>query len=134
MGTQEYSFSSKKDDIKSKQAILAVEEKADVELIEKFLKTIRYRVLGKSTDNREVLELIRKHKTGLLFLDFDITELGTNAVLDKVKVNNPKMKMIILSKQLNKEQITDAKARGVAGFLAKPLTPDPVKKLLTKLM
>lgn len=136
MAAKDFSFAKQKKeaDIKEKQAIVAVENEADTEIIESCLKPIRYRVLGKTVDGREALELARKHKTGLFFLDYDIATLGSMAVLEKIKANSAKIKVIVLANKLEKEQVSDAKKRGVVGFLAKPLNEDAVKKVISKLL
>jgi len=120
-------------DIEDKQAIVAIDNDADIELIVKTLKADGIRVLGKGKNGDHAMEMARKHKMGTFFLDYDISELGSNAVLEKLKIKCPNIKVVVISKQLNKEQVNDAKKRGVVGFLAKPLKDDAIKKILTKL-
>jgi len=136
MAAKDFSFTNQKQetDIKEKQAILAVDNEADTKILIDCLKPIRYRILGKTTNGNEAMEMARKHKTGLFFLDYDIATLGSMEALEKLRANNAKMKVIVLANKLDKDQVKDAKQRGVVGFLAKPLNDDAVKKVISKLI
>jgi DNA-binding NarL/FixJ family response regulator len=135
MAIKDFSFTSQKsDDISERQAIISLESDADSEKLIQILKKSRYRILGDTNQEaNESLELVRKHKIGLFFLDFDIKALGSMLVLNKLKTNTPNIKTVVLAKLLNKEQVNDAKKNGVLGFLAKPVSEDAIKKLLSKL-
>ena len=133
MSAKDFSFTGKVVDIEDRQAILAVDNDADTELLEKILKLSGIRILNTEKDGKTSLEMVRKHKTGLFFLDFDIDELGSVAVYDKIKATCPNIQIYVLAKQLNKEQVVEAREHGVVGFLVKPLTADAIKKLIKKI-
>ena len=136
MAAKDFSFTNQKQetDIKEKQAIIAVDNDSDTKLLVDCLKPIRYRIVGKTKNGDEALEMVRKHKTGLFFLDYDIATLGSMEALEKIRANSDKIGVIVLAKKLDKEQVSDAKKRGVVGFLAKPLGEDAVKKVISKLI
>lgn len=135
MSINDFSFvTQKNDNIKSRQAILSLESEKDIEKLSRILKVAKIHILGKTTEASVALELVRKHKSGLFFLDYDLQALGSMTVLDKIRANTPNVKIIVLANKLDKEQVSDAKKRGVAGFLAKPLTNDAISKLLSKLL
>jgi len=119
-------------DLKKRQAILSFQDEDDIHCLSNVLKKQRYRVTGKSQQVAEVLELLRKHKKGIFFLDFDIEKLGSFDFISKARALHPDFKIIIAAKTMNKEEIQSAKKLGIAGFLAKPLTADAVGKLLSK--
>jgi len=130
---KDFNFATQKSsDIKEKHAILAIEDKASSKGLSEILKTKGYRIIGETPNADEVLELVRKHKMGLLFLDFDVEGLGSMMILEKLKIKTPKIKTIIMANHLDKQQVTDARKRGVAGFLAKPLSKNAVVSLLSK--
>jgi len=136
MAAKDFSFTNQKQetDIKEKQAIIAVDAESDTKMLEQCLKPIRYRILCKTRNGNEAVEMARKHKMGLFFLDYDIATLGSMGVLEKIRVNGEKIKVVVLAKKLDKEQVSNAKKRGVVGFLAKPLNEEAVKKVLSKLI
>ncbi len=131
MATKDFSFSKKDDNIKNRQAILAMENDADIDCLSNSLRKRRCRVLGKSQDVNEIRELLRKHKSGIFFLDFDIPAMITPDFMLSVRINHPEIKVVVLAKTMDKEQLGFVKGHGVKRFLAKPLTSDAVNKLLS---
>ena len=133
MAAQDFSFSDVKNrDTKVRQAVLALKNEADIITLSKILKEIRYRIIGKGNQSAEIIELLRKHKTGVLFIDFDLEKLGSIDTLSKIRISHPNFKIAIIATSLNKQQIEGAKKMGVCGFLGKPLATDAILKLLSK--
>ena len=134
MAAKDFSFTGGvSKSIEDRQAILAIDNEDDTEILVKILKPVGIRIIHKGTDGKQAIEMVRKHKTGLFFLDFDIEGLGSSEIYNKIKLNYPGMKIIVLARQLNKDQVTEANDSGVAGFLVKPLAIDAIKKILKKL-
>lgn len=133
MAIEDFSFSSKKtSDPAKKQALLALQNEQDVDCLSKVLKKHRYHVLGKSHKVTEIVELLRKNRNGIFFLDIDIENLGSMDFLSKIKINCPNFKVVIAATKMEKQEIEEAKNHGIVGFLAKPITTDAIEKLLSK--
>ena len=131
MTARDFSLSANKsDDIKYRQAILAMENEEDIECLSSVLKMAHCRILGKSQDKAEVSELMRKHKTGLFFLDYDINSLISEEFISSLQINYPDIKVIVLAKTMDKKQLDFVKSHGVSRFLAKPLTTKSIIKLI----
>jgi len=131
---QDFNFTSNKktSNPTSKQAVLAMDSETDVASLSKVLKQQRYHVLANTVQLKEIIEVCRKHKNGIIFLDFDIEKLSSMENLSKIKINFPNFKVVLTANVMDKQQVLDAKKNGVAGFLAKPLTPESIEKLLSK--
>lgn len=133
MSIQDYSFTElKASDPANKRAIIVLESELEQQNLNKVLKKKRYQILGKSLESKSVIELIRKHKKSILFLDFDLAPFGSMDLLAKIKKSAPEIKIVIIAKKLEKTQVAEARNNGVCGFLAKPLSVEAVEKLLSK--
>jgi len=129
---KDFSFTKNSgDDIKTRQAILAVENDEDIECLSNTLKKHRFRILGKSRQLTEITELLRKYKTGVLFFDFDIEALTSETFITSLNVKYPKFKIILLAKTMNKAQLDYVKSHNIKRFLGKPLSTDAINKALS---
>ncbi len=134
MGVQEFDFSSGKVlNPNRKQAILAVENDADVDLLKEVLRQKSYKDLGRQTELRAVLEAVRKHKVGVLFLDADLAGINVRELLPSIKKAFADFNVIVMSSTVTKESLGEALRLGAIGFLVKPLQQDAVEKVMVKL-
>ncbi len=134
MGVQEFDFNSGKVlDSKRKQAILAIENDADVDVIKEVMRQRSYKDLGRETELRAVLEAVRKHKVGVLFLDADLEGINVRELLPSIKKAFSDFSIIVMSSTVTKESLGETLRLGAIGFLVKPLQEDAVKKVMAKL-
>ncbi len=134
MGVQEFDFNSGKVlDPKRKQAILAIENDADVDVIKEVMRQRSYKDLGRETELRAVLEAVRKHKVGVLFLDADLAGINVRELLPSIKKAFFDFNIIVTSSTVTKESLGETLRLGAIGFLVKPLQEDAVKKVMAKL-
>ncbi len=134
MAVQEFDFSSGKVlDPKRKQAILALESDADAEVVKEALRKISYKVLGRETDIRAALELIRNNKVGVLLLDSDLPGINVRELLPSIKNAFPGFNIVVLSSSVTKELLSEVLRLGAMGLLVKPVQADALEKLLAKL-
>ena len=133
MPIQDFSFSKQKaSDPTKRQAVLALQNEEDINCLSKALKKLRYHIIGSSQKAPEIVEFLRKNRTGVLFIDIDIEKLGATDFVSKIKINCPDFKVVVIAEKMDKQQVEEAKKAGVVGFLAKPLTDEAVIKLLSK--
>lgn len=134
MGVQEFDFTSGKVlNPNRKQAILAIENDADVDVIKEVMRQRSYKDLGRETELRAVLEAVRKHKVGLLFLDADLPGINLKELVPSLKNAFPDFNVIAMSSTVTKESLGATLRLGVAGFLVKPLQEEALKKVIAKL-
>lgn len=134
MGTQEFDFASGKVlDPNRKQAILAVESDDDAGVIKEVLRQKSYKVLSQEAELRAVLETVRKHKVGVLFLDADLPGITLKELVPSLKNAFPDFNIIAMSSTVTKESLGETLRLGVAGFLVKPLQEEALKKVMAKI-
>jgi len=134
VGVQEFDFSSGKVlNPNRKQAILAVENDDDVSVVKEVLRQKSYKDLGRETDLRAVLEAVRKHKVGVLFLDADLAGINIRELLPSIKKGFSELNVVVMSSTVTKESLGETLRLGAVGFLVKPLQQDAVEKVMAKL-
>jgi DNA-binding NarL/FixJ family response regulator len=82
-------------------------------------------VVAETGDGREALELIRKHRPDVAFVDITMPGLTGIEVATRVAVEAPEVRIIILSMHTTEDYISRAIRAGVAGYLLK--NADPVE-------
>ena len=134
MGVQEFDFSSGKVlNPKRKQAIIAIESDADADVVKEILRQKSYKDLGRETELRAVLEAVRKHKVGVLFLDADLAGINIKELLPSIKKGFSELNVVVMSSTVTKESLGETLRLGAVGFLVKPLQQDAVEKVMAKL-
>ncbi len=134
MAVQEFDFSSGKVlDPKRKQAILALESDEDGAVVKEALRKISYKLLGQESDIRTALELVRNNKVGLLFLDADLPGIKINELIPSIKNAFAGFNIVVLSRAVTKEMLSDVLRLGAIGLLIKPVQTEALEKLLAKL-
>ncbi len=134
MAVQEFDFSSGKVlNSNRKQAILAIENDADVDVVKEVLRHKSYKDLGRETELRAVLEAVRKHKVGVLFLDAELSGINIKELLPSIKKGFAELNVVVMSRSVTKESLGETLRLGAVGFLVKPLQQDAVEKQMAKL-
>ncbi len=82
-------------------------------------------ILAETGDGQEALQLIRKHRPDIAFLDITMPGLTGIEVAGRIQKELPQTKVIILSMHTNEEYVVRAVRAGVSGYLLK--NSDPVE-------
>ena len=131
---QEFDFTTGKTvNPKRRQVIILLDDAAQAEELQQQLRQKSYPILGKTGDVREALELVGKHKLGILFLDADIAGVNAVELLTKIRAKFPEFNVVITSANATKELLTESMANGAAGFLVRPLGQEALQKVLAKI-
>ena len=131
---QEFDFATgKKIDPKRRQVIILLQDTEQADELQQQLRQKSYPILGKTGDVREGLELVGKHKIGILFLDADIEGVNAIDLMGKIKAKFPEFNVIITSAHATKELLTEAMAKGAVGFLVRPLGQEALQKVLGRI-
>jgi two-component system chemotaxis response regulator CheY len=131
---QEFDFTTGKTvNPKRRQVIILLDDAAQAEELLQLLRQKSYPILGKTGDVREALELVSKHKLGILFLDADIAGINAVELLTKIRAKFPEFNVVITSANATKELLTESMANGAIGFLVRPLGQEALQKVLAKI-
>ncbi len=134
MGAQEFDFATGKV-VNSgfRQIVVLSGCEPSCEFIEQYARGNRHKFLGKSADLRQALELVRKFKQGVFFLDADSDGVDVLPLVKVLAEKAPAFHVILMSQAPTKELLSQGKAARVAGFLVKPLSIDAIEKVMERI-
>lgn len=76
-------------------------------------------VAGEATDGREAIELVRKLRPGIIFMDISMRGLNGLEATARITKEFPQVRVIILSMHQNEEYFWQALKAGASGYLLK---------------
>ncbi len=131
---QEFDFTTGKTiNPNRRQAIILLDDVAQADELQQILRQKSYPIMGKTADVREALELVGKHKLGILFLDADIAGINALDLLTKIRTKFPEFNVVITTVNATKELLTESMAKGAVGFLVRPLGQEALQKVLERI-
>ena len=112
--------------------LLIVDDEIDVrEFAKNFFKKRQIEVWTAS-GGATALEIIEREKPDLVLLDVRMEEMTGIEVLRKLKSQNLKVKIIMVSGVEDEETVNEAKQHGVLGFIHKPLILEELEKVVMR--
>lgn len=118
---------------KRHQVIILLEDAAQADDLQQLLRQKSYPVIGKTTELREALEMVGKHKVGILFLDADSAGGNAMGLLTTIRAKFPDFNVVITSATATKELLTESMANGAIGFLVRPVGQESLQKVLERI-
>lgn len=134
MAIQQFDFASGKVvTTDRRQAMILVKDTAMQDQLLTMLRENLYKVPIKSADVKEVLEVVRAQKAGVLFLDDEIEGVSAIALITSIRSKFPEMAIIVISASPTKELAEAMLKTGVECLIKKPIARDQVYKALAKI-
>lgn len=90
------------------------------ELLTSILRREGYHVVGDAHDGEIALEQCARFEPDVVCLDINMPRMGGIETLHAIKVEHPKMAVIMVSAEATKEAVMDALGKGACGFIVKP--------------
>lgn len=135
MANKEYDFATGKIvDLDKRKAVILIDDAQDAEPLVALLRKARYRMLGMTADSAAALELVRKHKSGVIFIDTDIAGIDIDDILVNLKRRFPAFNAIMMSHQVSKDALFLASKLGAVGYLAKPLQEEAIRRGMSRVV
>lgn len=133
MTIQQFDFSTGKVvNTERRQALILVKDPEIQDSLMTMLRENLYKVPVKSADVKEVLEVVRAQKDGVLFLDDEIEGVSAITVMASVRAKFPNMSVIMISANPTHELVEAMNKVGVTCLVRKPIERDQVYKALAK--
>ncbi len=131
---QEFDFATGKTvDPRRRQVIIVLNEADQADQLQQLLRQKSYPIKGNTSDLREGLAMIGKHKLGLLFLDADLEGVDALELMGKIRKSFSDFKIIVVTSQATKEMLTQVMEAGASGFLVKPIGQEALNNVLERL-
>lgn len=133
MAVQSFDFKKGKVvDNSGRKAFLSDTVEPTADLLNEVLRKSRYQIVGTSSDLRQLMEWLRKHKAGVLFLDMDIAAFNALEVMAQVKETYPMVNIVLSASAVDKDTLGKAVALGASGFIVKPYDKDAILKIIER--
>jgi DNA-binding NarL/FixJ family response regulator len=99
---------------------LIIDDEAHVRiLLTNILKQLGIKTVWDAAEGGAGLGLVALHKPDVVILDLNLPQISGMEVLQKIKAENPKMPVIVVSAQSTIRTINKAKELGAEGFVVK---------------
>ena len=85
-------------------------------------------VIGEAGDGEEALVLAEELQPDVMILDLRMPDLGGLGVLERLRVTNPQIRVIVITASEQVSVMLDAIAAGAAGYLSKRSTGEEVRQ------
>lgn len=122
------------EEVERKLKILLVDdEKAISSTLKKFLESKGHKVIT-SLRAKEGLELFKKDKFDLVLSDIIIPDMDGIELIKKIKEQNPKSKIIVITGHIQKEKQEKAKEAGADEVLIKPFRNEVLSLVISKVI
>jgi two-component system invasion response regulator UvrY len=89
-------------------------------------------VAGEAVDGREVLEQVRKEDWDLILLDISMPGRGGIDTLKELKIEKPKLPVLVLSMYPEEQYAVRALKAGASGYLTKESAPEELIEAIRK--
>ena len=114
--------------------ILVVDDEEDVRLfLQDLLQEKKFEV-DTASSGQAALEKIRNQPPDIVLLDIMMPGMNGIVCLEKIKSENPQIKVIMITALKDDTRMAKAKALGAYAYLAKPFTLDDLETELDKLL
>ena len=133
MPRKEYDFATGKIvDLDNRKAVILIKDEEQATPLVDLLRKSRYRMLGMTSKSDVALELVRKHKVGVIFIDSDIPGINTSEILTHLKRRFPAFNVIVLSEKVTKADIVSANNLGAVAYLAIPMQEEAIRRSMSR--
>ena len=113
--------------------ILIVDDDKDIcLLLERFLKKKSFSVSA-THSGASAIDYLKNNATDLVLLDFKLPDYTGIDVLQKIKIVNPEIQVIIITGYSDMRVAIDALKKGAFDYVVKPLYPDEISVSYTHL-
>ncbi|MEW5910583.1 MAG: response regulator [Thermodesulfobacteriota bacterium] len=117
-----------------KKSILIVDDEKNIRLtVSQSLEPLGIPVQT-AVNGEEALQKIRDESIGFIFLDLKMPGMDGMEVLRRIKTEEPKIRVIIITAHGTIESAVEAMKLGAVDFIQKPFSPNEIRDLATSVM
>lgn len=102
------------------------------ELLKSILRHEGYQVVGDAADGEVALEQCAKLEPNVVCLDINMPKMSGLDTLHAIKVEHPKMAVIMVSAEATMDVVREAIGKGACGFIVKPFNAAKILDTLAR--
>lgn len=102
------------------------------ELLKSILRHEGYQVVGDAPDGEVALEQCAKLEPHVVCLDINMPKMSGLDTLHAIKVEHPKMAVIMVSAEATMDVVREAIGKGACGFIVKPFNAAKILDTLAR--
>lgn len=114
--------------------LLVDDEPLLLDSLEIILSVNSMEVVGKAQDGNEALKLLQQTSCDLALVDLNMKGMGGIELIGKLKIQYPKVKILVLTTFYDDSNITQAIANGADGYLLKDSGKDAILGAIGQIM
>jgi two-component system chemotaxis response regulator CheY len=85
-----------------------------------------------ASNGRDAIDLFRKHKPGITFLDISMPEINGMECLKHIKSTDPESFIVLVSGHSDAQTVKNAIKNGANGYVVKPYSAEKIKAMIEK--
>ena len=115
--------------------ILVVDDsKTMLRIIGNTLKRLGHEDVHTAEDGEKGFELFELHDFDLIMTDQNMPIMTGTELVEKIRIIDKSVPIIMITTESGKKEVVSAIKKGVNSYIAKPFTPDVLKKKLEHIM
>jgi DNA-binding NarL/FixJ family response regulator len=100
--------------------VIADDQRLFAEALEAILSTDgRIRVVGRASDGRQAVDLVRERGPDVVLMDIAMPVLDGIAATEQIRAESPGTRVIVLTGSAATDDVSRARAAGAAGYVTK---------------
>ncbi|MDO9552773.1 response regulator [Rhodonellum sp.] len=113
----------------SSKILIVEDDVVFCKLLTRFLSKNNFEVMD-AQNGKDALELMDLNNFGQAILDYRLPDMNGVEILKKLKFKNPETKVLLITRFGDEEVAAEAKSAGADAFIAKPIDPDDLLKII----
>ncbi|OWW22125.1 hypothetical protein AYR66_24145 [Noviherbaspirillum denitrificans] len=100
--------------------LIADDDRTTRHVLRLLLREHGHQVVAEASDGEKAVELCDAHKPDIAFLDIDMPRLDGHLAAERIRLNTPGVRMIMVTNLPTLDNVQKALQVGISGFVVKP--------------
>ena len=118
--------------MKSLKVLIADDDNVTRHLLRSIFLQSELEVVGEATNGEDAVAYCRSMQPNVLLLDLNMPRMNGFEVLQTIRLNHPKLAVIMISSDATLSNVEKARKFGVDNFIVKPFTAARVLDAITR--
>ena len=114
-------------------AIVVDDSKMTVQVLCDYLAMIDVNVLGRGHNGKDAVELYKKHKPDIVFLDIMMPDYDGYYALENIKKEDPAAKVVVVTSDLRQKDSKELERLNPTKIIFKPFAINTIREIVEKI-